>query len=441
MTTELTRLVGTDGALPEASYGVWEQDTEATDGPTVAFADPVLLGDAAEGLITRPSTLANDLPKLFALLGAPVQHVALVVHPKTAALPGMAARLDLLATGSGIERISMWAATSGEDLITDVVERKDGFDVLYLDAGLGLPDADLAKLADIAMARKVAVFTAEAQRVADGFLASATPDFLDGLARRVALCLHDAATCPSSASLPAATPPPALTVNAATAAELGLTLPWATQLEAILVGSAPDADNPITLDEAMRRAADQNLAIEAERYALDQVDAQLRAAESVLYPQLGASTTARIINEDLANAALGGASPERLWTLDGTLEQLLFSNGAFGGISIQKKVAALQTLFFEEAKLGVAEEAGKAFLGVLRAQTGVAIARERIQRLTANLDAAQLRLDYGTTSPADVARLRAETASARQDLARALGGTEATRIALNQTLNAPLDAS
>ncbi|MEM9664171.1 MAG: TolC family protein [Bacteroidota bacterium] len=434
---EVARLAPAAGPSPAVS--LWEAPTGAA--PTASLIDPVVLGPDAAGLVTRPDALARDLGLLRRTLAPSLtlEHVAFVVHPRAASLPGAADRLAAAAAEADLQALTMLPAGSAEAVLEALAERP--YDAIYIDAGTGLEAEALRTLAEGLATRGMPSLTAAPSLVEHGFLAAASPNFEERLARQVALRLQEAeaggrATAPPAVVTQA---PARLTFNAGLVRTLALDLSWQTLLEATFIGDAEAGVRPLTIDDAIRRAAEENLEVVAQQLGLQASQAELRAARSALLPQLTTSTTARLVNEDLGAAALGGANPERLWTLDATLEQVLFAERAFAGLSIQRKLTAVQTFERNNAQLVAAATAAHTFLDALRAETGVAIAQERINRIQVDLESAELRQQAGLASPADVAQLRAQAASARQDLARALGGTEAATFALNQALNLDLN--
>ncbi|MEM8600813.1 MAG: TolC family protein [Bacteroidota bacterium] len=402
----------------------------------VALVDPALVTEASQTVV-RPNALARDLPLLVDALGLNAEPLALVVHPQWAT--ASAARHADLAQALGVARLDLVPATTVDAVLDATPEGATA----YMDAGTGLSGTELRTLATRLAERGIPTLAATPTLVRYGFLASASPDFEGTLARRLALALADLARSDSLASSVFAAPdsPPArLTINATTAADLGLALSWDVLLQADVLGEATASAAPLSFDEAVRIAARDNAKLRAEVYRAEAAEAAVVLARSRVLPQVRLSSTARLVNEDLATSALGGAVPEQLWTAEAEVFQVLFSEPAFASIAAQQRFALAARYERESVRLDAASEGAKAFLGVLRAQTGAAIAEERVARTQADLDAAQARSEAGVASAGEVARLQAEVARARQDLVLAWGGVEVSGLALNQTLAVPIDA-
>ncbi|MEM6335401.1 MAG: TolC family protein, partial [Bacteroidota bacterium] len=426
---EAERLTGTDTLAVDA-VGLWEAGSVGR--VLVSFVDPQL--SAASGALMRPAGLVRDLQALREATAVEASaDVLIAVHPSVARTTQGMPSLDEGAAKAGLN-LRLVAATSTDEVLASVSEATKA---VYLDAGTSSPTEDLRALAQALTERSVVTWAASPRVVAWGWFASASADFVEPLARRAVLALVDSTR---QDSLAAPLPLPArLTVNEATARQLGQALTWPVLLEAEFVETAARPSEKLNLADAVRGAAESNLAVRASEFAVDGAEAGVGSAWSALLPQVVASSTARIINEDLGAAALGGANPERLWTVEANLGQVLFSERAFAGVSIAERFAAAQRFERDDARLQAAQEGGRAFVGVLRAETGKGVVRDQARRALADLETAQLRQDAGEAGPADVARLQAELARIRQSLAGTLGGIEAARYALNQALNRPLD--
>ncbi|MEM1044309.1 MAG: TolC family protein [Bacteroidota bacterium] len=440
---ELAQLVR-DDARTDVRIARFEAMPPSPDGslPTVSVSlvDPALT-ELPPGVVRRPAALFRDLGLLMATFAEVLPDereegatVAVVAH--AAADPTV---LQRVAREADTRRVALVPARSAEAVLAEVEALEPA--LVYVDAETGLDDVALGRLADGLAVRRVPAFAAAPSLVERGFLASASPAYEESLARRVALAVVDAQAGNAPATAPPALPEVQYTIHTATVERLGLALPWDLLLRADLVGEPAHAASGLTLDQATRIAARDNAGVAVEAYGLDAAEAAVGIARSTLLPQATGSTTARLINEDLAAAALGGASPERLWTAEASVVQVLFSERAFAGVSVQRRLALAQAYRLEEARLAAAAEGAHAFIDVLEAETATAIAEERLGRLSVDLGAAQARQRAGTASAADVARLQAEAARARQDLARALGGVDASTFALNQTLSLPIDAA
>ena len=415
--------------------GLWEAGDEA--GVLLSLIDPSVVQFPA-GVLMRPRALARDLRAMREALGRPIRRLAIVAHPAAGA-PGE--RLDDLALEAELD----FAALIEVDSTSGSVIGIDGLnlDAVYLDAGSGLSESGIRRLAGALVERGILPLAATPRLVELGWLLSASPLFDERLARDAALAVQDLAQERATrvTDRTEMLPPLRFTANEQTAHRLGVDLTWALRLEADLVGTDGKAPQPLSLADAVRIAADSSLATRVEAFAV-RADAQnVGLTRSALLPQVGVESTARLVSEELGAAALGGANPERLWTLSAGLEQVLVNERAFADVSITTRIRAARRYQLAAARLDAAQSGGEAFVGLLRARTGEAIARATLRRTRINVEAARTRRSIGTAGPADVARLEAEAAQNRAQLAGVLGGVEAARVALNQTLNRPLERS
>lgn len=302
--------------------------------------------------------------------------------------------------------------------------------------------------------RGVPVLASRPESVEDGALAA--PDLsTTHRARRVALHLEsqlltsatgaesnpDAAPHPVSEMEPAddAAPSPSLVIHAGVAKRLSIDLPWDVQLDARIVGDhAPEAA-AMTLARSMRESIQANLRLQAERQSTDAASHRVDLARSRFLPQVEASASGRIVNEDLASASLG-SQPEEMLTSAITVRQVLFSEPAFAAFSVERRMQAMREFERRAVRLDAAEQAADAYLGVLQAEAAVEIQRENVRVVRANLQAARSRRRAGKAGPQEVSRLETQLARAEQGLLRALGRARRADVGYNRVLNRPLDA-
>ncbi len=432
-TMEAERLLGSD-QLASARIGLWEAGD--ADGVLISLVDPAL-SDVPSGVLTRPAALARDLAAMRDVLGLPMRRLGVVAHPSVYESAGLADRLRALASQAGWEDVLMVGSGAASLGAMDV----EGLDAVYLDAGSGLSVDAIAALAERLAEQGTVSLAAEPDHVRAGWLLSASPPFYERLGRDAALAVQDVSEGRSveATDRTRVLPPVRFTANERTAQRLGVDLPWTLRLEAQVIEADTRLAAPLTLADAVRIAADSSLATRAEAFAV-RADAQnVGLARSAILPQIGLESTARVISDELGAAALGGANPERLWTVGAGLDQVLFSERAFADVAITTRIRTARRYQLAAARLDAAQAGADAFVALLRAQTGEAITRATLRRTRVNVEAARLRRTIGTAGPADVARLEAEAAQNRARLAGVMGGVQAARVSLNQTLNRPLD--
>ena len=218
-----------------------------------------------------------------------------------------------------------------------------------------------------------------------------------------------------------------------------MALPWDLLVGADVLPAASAPADHLTYVEAVRLATANSYAVTASAYGARAAEARSHRARAALMPRVGVGPEARLIDADLAGAALGGANPEELVSVTGSVEQVLLDAGAFGRYAAAKDRAAAEAIGLRTTQLDAAAYGATAFTQVLRARTASSLAREQAERLAVDLRAAQSRLRAGTASTAEVARVESALAQARTDLAAALGREQAAVYDLNRALDRPLD--
>jgi len=409
-------------------------DPEVQGLPFVSGAS----GAPGVAYLTVPAALDRDLQTFREI--ASVERVAfLVSEGLLRGIPGLGSRLEETGADVGIELEAVGVGTSLEATLDNLPARIDGVYVGPLDQ---LPLTALRSLADSLAARNLPSFAFRGQRdVRLGFMAGLDTDLAPQLARRVAVFTERILLGDDPATFPVqAISGGRLVINRATARAVNVYPPLGVLLEADVVGTPPGpAGETITLDQAMRRAVQANLALASQDRAVMAGKARVREAQSTLFPQLEAGVTGTMVDSELAEASLG-QQPERTATGQLTLSQILYSDGARANVDIEQASQSVRVSERATRRLDVALEAAEAYLNVLRAEALVEVQRDNLVLTRESLELADQRQAVGTAGPAEALRLQAEIATRRTDLINAFVQLQATRIALNQVLNRPLEA-
>ena len=240
---------------------------------------------------------------------------------------------------------------------------------------------------------------------------------------------------------------------------LGLRLALLVALLAFLARAAsaqqvgvPATDSPIrlTLGEAVRLAARQNINVESARFRAQEAQARVTQRRADLLPQAYGIAGERRATLNSAAAfpielPMPGIDPRGslLGPLDvfdarAHLNQTLFDAAAHGRVKSAKTgVAAADADVGQSADLA-ATTAANAYLSVLRAD---AVYRARLQDSTLAAELLRIagdQLRAGTGVALDVTRARSQLTSARSQLILARNDRGRTRIELARTLSLPL---
>jgi outer membrane protein TolC len=205
----------------------------------------------------------------------------------------------------------------------------------------------------------------------------------------------------------------------------------------------------LTLGEAVRLAAHQNVAVETARYRVQAAQARVTQKRADLLPNLSASAFERRTTLNSAAAfpiefPIPGISPRG--TILGPLDvfdararvtQSLFDPAARARIESARTGAAAAGADVGTSADVAASSAANAYLGVLRAD---AVYRARLQDSTLAAELLQIARDQltaGTGVALDVTRARSQLTGARTQLIMARNERDRTRIDLTRTLGLP----
>ncbi|MEM9556025.1 MAG: TolC family protein [Acidobacteriota bacterium] len=228
-----------------------------------------------------------------------------------------------------------------------------------------------------------------------------------------------------------------LTINMEVARRIDTLPPWEVLAEADLVNEEPDYDRRLSLELAVAEAIDANLDLRAGQREVTAGAQEIERARAALRPQLDASLSGVMIDDDRANPLAGQS--ERSATAALTLEQLVYAEPASANVAIQQALQRAREASFDTLRLDIVRDAALRYLDVLRAETFERIRREDVRVTRSNLELAQIRQDVGSAGPGEVYRWQASLAQARRDLITAQEQRLQAMEALNRLLHRPLD--
>jgi outer membrane protein TolC len=331
------------------------------------------------------------------------------------------------------------AAARSDEVLAALPPRTDA---VYLTPLPGMSEAEYGKLIAGLNSRRLPTlsYTVDPD-IRLGALASyEPPENWQRRARRVAVNLQRILAGDDAGILPVRlVSAPRLTLNLATARQIGFSPGWSILTDAELVGvdSAGPADT-ISLAETMKRAWQANLDIAAAELDVASGQEEVHLARSTLLPQIESRLTQTYTRQGTAAASLG-QQPQRL--LDGGVSFALplYAEEAWAGYGSQQKLQLAREADRDQLRLDVVLDAATAYLDVLRAQTLADVQRSNLFRTRANLEVARLREGVGSASRADIYRWQGEVATARRDLISAESQVRVAELELKRILNRPLD--
>ncbi|WP_103680395.1 TolC family protein [Alkalispirochaeta sphaeroplastigenens] len=189
----------------------------------------------------------------------------------------------------------------------------------------------------------------------------------------------------------------------------------------------------INLQEAVETALTHNLDLAARKAGLAAGDAGIAGARSNLLPQVNASTTFRILDEDRAESLFFPDQFSAVGAL--SFQQVLWSEPAWANLRIQELISSSQDFQYERFRQDTAEAVSLAYFDLLRTQALVELHQNDVDQLQFHLDRAQTRRQVGAAGPGDVYRFRSELALARRKLTDALSLEQQAQMQLNRLLN------
>ena len=330
------------------------------------------------------------------------------------------------------------ASTSGADVLAQIPESTDA---VFLSLMPRFSAAEFQKLVDGLIDRKLPSYSLRGRAdVKQGVLAGSIPeDTILHLARSVAINVQETLDGTDPGDLPTAfAVGEKLTINMATARAIHLYPGWALLTEADLINDeVTGIQRQLNITMAMQEALAANLDLAAANRSVAAGKARVDEARSPLLPQVGASTTASIIDDDRAAASFGTA-PERLWTGSLQASQLIYSDKAWAGFTIEKYLQASREQGLEAVRLDILQAAASAYLNVLRAKSIERIQKENLKLTRENLERARIRVEIGAGGPEEVYRWDSQIAGSRRNVLTAQSITLDAISAMNNILNRPL---
>ncbi|HTO93525.1 MAG TPA: TolC family protein, partial [Bacteroidota bacterium] len=384
---------------------------------------------------TYPTTFVRDLQLFREII--PIRRLVNVSSARyEAVLPPPAVSLKGAGSALGVDVTECFVRDSAAEVLRAI---PPGADAVFLEPALNLSRAEFAKLVRGLIERRMPSFSFFGeQEVRQGIMASANPDILPRLVRRIAMNVQRILSGEEPGSLAVAfTPGKRLTINLKTAYAVGVSPKWSTLLEAELVQidtMTPGAIS-LTLADAIRRSAEDNLDVRAKSAQVAAGANDVTSARAALLPSLDAGSTGMQIDPERAQA---GAVPERSGTLDLTASQVILSEPAMAGLSIQSSLQRSREQELAVTRMNAIVEGATACVNYLRARKMFYLLLDNLRLTRTNLELARVRQASGAAGPEEALRWEAEIASLRKTTMDAQAGMNQALYALKHTLNIPL---
>jgi len=221
--------------------------------------------------------------------------------------------------------------------------------------------------------------------------------------------------------------------------------------------STAAAQEPLTLEGAVRATLAQNASLRGTRATRDEADAHVREARAGFFPRLTFSeswqrgdqpvfvfssllSAQRFGAENFAIDALNHPDPIGFFRGAVGVEQLIFDGGRRRATTdatvLRRDIAGLAT---DEAAAGLALAATQTFGRVIAAQAVHRNAEAGVEAAREDLARAERRRDAGMVTDADVLGLAVHVADLQQRAIQAIGDGAIARAELNRLMGTPID--
>jgi outer membrane protein TolC/ABC-type uncharacterized transport system substrate-binding protein len=329
------------------------------------------------------------------------------------------------------------------DGIGDILNNLNDIDAVYLGHLGKFEDTEKPHLIEELTKRKIPTFGFSVKDVKNGALAAIAPEEnLPKIIRRIALNIEAVLEGEKLSSLPVhITFEEDLTLNMETARRINFSPDFSIMSQAELLNEFEDKSARLLgLTEVMQEAVLTNLDIKVQGLTVESDEKEVSLAKSKYLPTLYISANGVQIDKNRAENSFG-TQAERNFYGTASLQQLIFSEQAFGNISIQKHLLNASESTREQVKLDIMLETGEAYFDILQAQSTVQLFKDNIIRIKKNLEISKQRESVGYSSSSDVYRWESQLATETKNLIEAKNILRLTKIQMNRILNRPLDES
>ncbi len=230
-----------------------------------------------------------------------------------------------------------------------------------------------------------------------------------------------------------------LAINMKTARQINVWPSWMVLTEAELVGwKRGGVQRNVSLESVAKQALDGNVDYRAAILVVKAGKQKVKIAKSNLLPQISANTQGVLIDRDRATSSFSNQN-RFMWTAGGSISQVLYSERAWAGYTIEKHLQRSRRHDLQTKKLDTIVGAAIAYLNVLILKSIERIQGANLKTTRANLDIARTRKAVGFATNAEVYRWEAQIANDRKSVIEASANRNVAEIELNRILNRPLE--
>lgn len=384
--------------------------------------------------LTFPNTVIDDL-KLFKEI-VPWCHLVMINEKASLeAFPEVFHDLQRQVKELGIDMTIVPATDSAAGALAQI---PPGTDAVYVTILPRFSGEEISCLAQGLIERKLPSFALFSKEfVGRGILGSAAAigDF-DRLARRLALNVQSImmGDNPSEFST-IISHDTQLSINAKTAQDLGISLPWKVLLNANMIDQDKLTRPPkLSLVEAVQFGLEMNPNLQSVWQEVLAGIEDVNLAKARLRLQVEVSVLARIIDRDRALFSLGREPQSAIFGIT-RLSQMLYSNQLIGDVAVQRYLQYARCDNYKISKLDLIFEVSTAYLDVLRSKTLEDIQKNNAKLTQLNLQTAEKRVEVGVARLSEVYRWESQLSDNRSSVVDAYFQTESSEVVLSRLLN------
>jgi len=311
-------------------------------------------------------------------------------------------------------------------------------EAVHLTPSSFLPEEEYKKLIDGLNMLKIPTFSGMGYvDVEKGVLAGQMPKLLTKFARRVAINTERVLSGEDPGDIPVEFKiEKRFVVNARTAREIGMSLPFDVLLSAEVLHVQEGWGESLSIYEAVDEANNNNLLFRIRDEEIEQARQDHYVRWSEYLPQIEYSLQYDINDTERAKTS-AGILPK--WYLKNRFgfTQLIFSDPVITDIRNSKKDIDVARLERKASSLDITEEASKAYLGYLRQKALLKVEMETLEANKQHLRTAKRRREIGVAGREEMLRWESEVASSQSDAILASSNVQIARITLNQLMNHP----
>ena len=358
--------------------------------------------------------VSSDLTRFHNLVQ--FKHLAILVDElPVEAIPGLSKTVDKAANDFDFDITLIKGKKNIQEITSKIPAQADAVMVAPL---LRVNDEDIRLLADTLIEKKLPSFSFLGQRELDlGLMATIAGRADDEVifARRIATNIYRILLGALASELNVNFyESDRLSINMQTARAIGVSPRWADLQDAeLLYDNIVSNAQVMTLSEAMARAIEANVDLQASQVNIDISGDDIGIARSTLLPQLNANTSVTTIDQDRASP-LSGA--ENSGDAGITASQTIYSDDQWANYTISKYLSSSTSLETKITTLDTLQSAATAYLNVLQTIALEQVQKSNVALTRDNLELAKSRVQIGQSSRADELRWKSQIARDRQSL-------------------------